>query len=206
MVLPISDHGWFSRESPHSKRSSLTQTFLGRISLMPFRLRIGIAVIILQISMKRLPEAKNCLGLTMGSIQTSSIQSTLSPFQLVTQNYGAVLILRAVRNGRMRTQPVAFCSNPLSVQLPCSTKTYGSFLTRGAEILITNAKERLETKYELPVDSPNHPLLNQQVCSINTDFFPDSFFIWFSNRKKVSFGLDEGAYENFTVTLPPMGG
>ena len=76
----------------------------------------------------------------------------------------------------------------------------------GAEILIANARSSFETKYGLPADSPDHPLLNQQVFSVNTEFFPISFFIWFSNRKKVSFGRDDGGYGDFTLTLPPTDG
>ncbi len=63
----------------------------------------------------------------------------------------------------------------------------------GTQISIKNYWERYRELYNIESKTPDysqHPMVGAKVFSIDAEYFPDSFHIWFSNRRKLVLSHD----------------
>jgi hypothetical protein len=72
----------------------------------------------------------------------------------------------------------------------------------GAEIRIRGYWPYYRMRYNVDDSIPRydeHPMLGQTVVSIETYNFPQSFYMWFANRRKLSLGREQGDCLDFEV-------
>ena len=72
----------------------------------------------------------------------------------------------------------------------------------GGEIRVQNYWPFYRTIYKVDKKTPcynDHPMLGQTVDSIETSSFPESFYMWFDNRKKLSLAVEYGVCSEFDV-------
>lgn len=72
----------------------------------------------------------------------------------------------------------------------------------GAEICIRDYWPYYRMRYKVDDGTPcydKHPLLGQTVISIETGNFPQSFYMWFDNRRKLSLGCEVDDCGDFDV-------
>jgi hypothetical protein len=76
------------------------------------------------------------------------------------------------------------------------------FFSSGAEIRIRGYWPYYRTRYKVEAPAPDydkHPMLGKTVVSIEAENFPQSFYLWFDNRRKLSLGCESGDCCDFEV-------
>jgi len=87
-------------------------------------------------------------------------------------------------------------------QVECQSGYARFMFSTGAEIHIYDYWDYYRRIYKIFRETPSyhdHPMLGQTVTSIRIDNFPDSFFLWFENRRKLSLACEYRVCDNFRV-------